>query len=93
MLDEWNVRVKGGDDPLLFMESIPFWETRGYAVTVLRNYWMYQRNAGQKSPSLKALAQGMWPRFPGLPGAPAVRLHRDASVLTADAGAASPGSN
>jgi soluble lytic murein transglycosylase len=93
MLDEWNVRVKGGDDPLLFMESIPFWETRGYAVTVLRNYWMYQRNAGQKSPSLKALAQGMWPRFPGLAGAPAVRLQRQAPVQTADAGSLVPGSN
>jgi soluble lytic murein transglycosylase len=84
MLDEWNVRVKGGEDPLLFMESIPYWETRGYAVTVLRNYWMYQRNAGQKSPSLSAMAQGMWPRFPGLPGAP---------VQTADAGSVLPGTN
>jgi soluble lytic murein transglycosylase-like protein len=93
MLDEWNLRVKGGDDPLLFMESIPFWETRGYAVTVLRNYWMYQRNAGQKSPSLKALAQGMWPRFPGLPGATSVRLQRQAPVQVADTGSVVPGSN
>jgi soluble lytic murein transglycosylase len=93
MLDEWNVRVKGGEDPLLFMESIPYWETRGYAITVLRNYWMYQRNAGQKSPSLSAIAQGMWPRFPGLPGATAVRLQRQAPVQTADAGSALPGAN
>jgi soluble lytic murein transglycosylase len=85
MLDVWNSRVKGGDDPLLYMESIPFWETRGYAVTVMRNYWMYQRNAGLRSPSLKALAQGMWPRFPGLPGAPAVRVERRAPVEVAQA--------
>ena len=93
MLDQWNTRVKGGDDPLLFMESIPFWETRGYAVTVLRNYWMYQRNAGQKSPSLKAIAQGLWPRFPGLPGAPAVRVQRQTPVQTADASAAAAGTH
>lgn len=93
MLDEWNVRVKGGEDPLLFMESIPFWETRGYAVTVLRNYWMYERNAGQKSPSLKAMAQDMWPRFPGLPGAKAVRLEPRVPVEVADARTALPGAH
>lgn len=86
MLDVWNARVKGGEDPLLFMESIPFWETRGYAVTVMRNYWMYERNSGQDSPSLKAMAQDLWPRFPGLPGAKAVRLERHAPVEMAAAG-------
>jgi len=91
VLDIWNARVKGGDDPLLYMESIPYWETRGYAVTVLRNYWMYQRNAGQQSTSLKAMAQGMWPRFPGLPGAPAVRMARP--VQTAATSATVAGAN
>jgi soluble lytic murein transglycosylase-like protein len=93
MLDEWNARVKGGEDPLLFMESIPFWETRGYAVTVMRNYWMYERNSGQKSPSLKALAQDMWPRFPGLPGAKAVRLEPRVQVEMADARTSAPGAH
>jgi soluble lytic murein transglycosylase-like protein len=93
MLDVWNTRVKGGEDPLLFMESIPFWETRGYAVTVLRNYWMYERNAGQRSPSLKALAQDMWPRFPGLPGAKAVRLETRAPVEVAAANTQASGAN
>jgi soluble lytic murein transglycosylase-like protein len=93
MLDEWNTRVKGGEDPLLFMESIPFWETRGYAVTVMRNYWMYERNSGQKSPSLKALAQDMWPRFPGLPGAKAVRLEPREPVEVADARTTAPGAH
>lgn len=93
MLDVWNARVKGGEDPLLYMESIPFWETRGYAVTVMRNYWMYQRNAGQASPSLKAMAQGMWPRFPGLGGAQAVRLERRAPVEVAEAQVTVPGAH
>ncbi|MDA4830456.1 hypothetical protein NY536_03080, partial [Enterobacter hormaechei] len=61
--------------PLLYIESIPYWETRGYVTTVLRNYWMYEAQAGRKASSSRAaLAQGMWPRFPGLPGASSVRL-------------------
>jgi hypothetical protein len=72
---EWNGIVKDGGDPLLYIESIPYWETRGYVTTVLRNYWMYEGKDGRlKSPSRTALAQGMWPKFPGLPGPSAVRL-------------------
>lgn len=80
MLDVWNARVKDNGDPLLFIESIPFWETRGYVATVMRNYWMYQRNDGKPSTSLKAMAQGMWPRFPGLSGAYAVRASKPAPL-------------
>ena len=73
---EWNAIVRDGGDPLLYIESIPYWETRGYVTTVLRNYWMYEGQAGKpKSPSRAALAQGMWPRFPGLPGVSAVRMN------------------
>ena len=74
MLDEWNTRVKGGDDPLLFMESIPYWETRGYVAIVMRNYWMYERQADSDSPSRKALAAGQWPVFPGEPASGRVWL-------------------
>lgn len=77
---EWNGIVHDNGDPLLYIESIPYWETRGYVVTVLRNYWMYESQGGKSaSPSRSALAQGMWPRFPGLPGASAVRLNPQAS--------------
>lgn len=70
----WNVTIRDGGDPLLYIESIPYWETRGYVVTVLRNYWVYERAQGRTaSPSRAALAQGLWPRFPGLPGPSAVR--------------------
>ncbi|WP_174285863.1 lytic transglycosylase domain-containing protein [Sphingomonas bacterium] len=73
---EWNAAIRDGGDPLLYIESIPYWETRGYVTTVLRNYWMYEGQAGKKAfASRAALAQGMWPRFPGLPGASAVRLN------------------
>lgn len=71
---DWNARNIDGGDPLLYIESLPYWETRGYVSIVLRNYWMYQRNAGEPSSSLAALAQGMWPRFPGMGGATAVRI-------------------
>jgi soluble lytic murein transglycosylase-like protein len=69
----WNARMKDGGDPLLYIESIPYWETRGYVMTVLRNYWMYEAQAGKTSSSRAALAQGLWPKFPGK-GSAAVRL-------------------
>lgn len=71
---EWNARGIDRGDPLLYIESIPYWETRGYVPIVLRNYWVYEQKAGTRSTSRAALAQGMWPRFPGMPGATAVRL-------------------
>ncbi len=78
---EWNAIVHDNGDPLLYIESIPYWETRGYVTTVLRNYWMYEAKNGKKtSSSRSALAQGMWPRFPGLPGAKAVRMNARPSV-------------
>ena len=60
----WNARMPGAD-PLLFIESIPFAETRNYVAIVLRNYWMYQQETGAEPVSLDELAQGQWPRFPG----------------------------
>jgi soluble lytic murein transglycosylase-like protein len=60
----WNSEINDQNDPLLWMESIPYWETRGYVAIVMRNYWMYERAAGVPSPSRRALAQGRWPEFP-----------------------------
>lgn len=60
----WNSEINDQNDPLLWMESIPYWETRGYVAIVMRNYWMYERAAGVPSPSRRALAQGRWPDFP-----------------------------
>lgn len=62
----WNTEIRDMDDPLLWMESIPYWETRGYVAIVMRNYWMYERAAGLPSPSRRALAQGLWPEFPAM---------------------------
>lgn len=93
---EWNSLVRDNGDPLLYIESIPYWETRGYVVTVLRNYWMYEGQTGRdKSVSRAALAQGMWPRFPGMKGEPAVRIAARPSTNTVAVNAAvapAPGS-
>ena len=79
----WNSRYDQSD-PLLFIETIPYWETRGYVPIVLRNYWIYEGRDADSSVSRRALAQGMWPRFPGMRGAVAVRIPpRPAPVQTA----------
>jgi soluble lytic murein transglycosylase len=70
----WNSMSRDGGDPLLYIESIPYWETRGYVMTVLRNYWMYEQQEGRKSASRSALTQGLWPKFPGMPGSSAIKL-------------------
>jgi len=80
----WNARGRNLADPLLFIESIPFSETRAYVAIVLRNYWMYQRQSGTKPASLAAISQGLWPRFPGLPGRDAVRLTSLGAPAAAD---------
>ncbi len=73
-VSRWNSQIHDQGDPLLWMESVPYWETRGYVATVLRNYWMYERQAGGPSESRAALAEGLWPTFPGLDGSHAVRV-------------------
>ena len=64
----WNYEIRDFGDPLLWMESIPYWETRGYVAIVMRNYWMYERQANSASPSRISLSQNKWPGFPGTGG-------------------------
>lgn len=61
----WETEIRDFDDPLLYMEAIPYWETRGYVAIVMRNYWMYERQASTASPSRITLAENDWPEFPG----------------------------
>jgi soluble lytic murein transglycosylase len=60
----WNSEIKDNGDPLLFMESIPYWETRGYVAIILRNYWIYEAQKGTNGGSMTGMAQYLWPRFP-----------------------------
>ncbi len=63
-ITRWNDEIRYQGDPLLYMESIPYWETRGYVAIVMRNYWMYERQARAGSASRVTLAQNGWPGFP-----------------------------
>ena len=51
-------------DPLLWVESIPYWETRYYVPSILRNMWVYQGLNGRETPTLRELVQHRWPAFP-----------------------------
>lgn len=64
-VERWNTQVGADQDPLFYIESIPYWETRGYVAAVFRNYWMYQEQWGDKMDSRADLAQRKWPEFPG----------------------------
>jgi soluble lytic murein transglycosylase len=70
----WNTEIRDNGDPLLFMESIPYWETRGYVATILRNYWIYEIREGKNGGSMAGLAQYLWPKFPTKSGSVAVRV-------------------
>ena len=72
-VQRWNATLDDRGDPLLFIESIPFKETRHYVEVVLRKFWLYQLRDGTPAASMDALAAGLWPRFPGMPGAPGVK--------------------
>ena len=62
----WEDEINDQNDPLLWMEAVPYWETRSYVAIVMTNYWMYERQAGTAlSTSRVALAQNAWPPFPG----------------------------
>jgi len=63
-VERWNSEVRDMGDPLLFMESLPYYETRAYVNIVMRNYWMYQMRDDGKAEALTAMAQGAWPAFP-----------------------------
>ncbi len=80
-ISKWNTEIRDSGDPLLWVESIPYWETRGYVNIVMRNYWMYERQAGGPSESRMALAQGLWPTFPGLTGSEGMRMAANGTLI------------
>ena len=51
-------------DPLLWIESIPYWETRYYVPAVLRNMWVYQGLNDEDTDTLRSMAEHRWPSFP-----------------------------
>jgi soluble lytic murein transglycosylase-like protein len=65
-LSRWMPTNRHREDPFLFIESIPFNETRAYVQRVLAYSWIYASRLGLPSPSLDALAAGSAPRFVGV---------------------------
>lgn len=72
-VQKWNNGgVRDNGDVLLFIESIPFRETRHYVEVVMRNLWLYQmkdmaqnpKAAVGRTPSITTVAANQWPRFP-----------------------------
>jgi len=62
-LARWQRKIEPGDDPLVFLESIPNRETRQFVEHVLANYWIYRDELGQPTPELDAIAEGRWPAY------------------------------
>ena len=58
-------RMKYNEDPLLFIESIPFRETRGFVERIMANYWIYRTLMNQDVLSLDSLIEGCWPVYVG----------------------------
>ena len=62
-VSRWNyINDKG--DPLLWIESLSYWETRYYIPAVLRNLFVYRELSGKPQETLEQLAQHRWPSFP-----------------------------
>lgn len=61
-------KAMGGQmkDPLLYIESMPFNETRNYVMQVSAQYWIYQLMMDEQPTTLKTLAKGQWPKLPAV---------------------------
>lgn len=60
-LRKWKRELETSADPLLFIESIPYRETRHYVQQVLNNHMMYALLDSGDTSALDALASGQWP--------------------------------
>lgn len=58
---KWQKRFGQIDDPLLFMEKVPFKETRHYIKQVMANYLVYQSLIYGAPQSAQALRRNDWP--------------------------------
>lgn len=66
-LQRWMPAQRHREDPFLFIESIPYDETRDYVQKVLANSWAYASRLGLPTPSLDHMAQGKFPEFLSVP--------------------------
>jgi soluble lytic murein transglycosylase-like protein len=64
----WAATIHDDDDPLLFIEAIPFDETRHFVERALTYTWIYAARLHVPAPSLDEMAAGQFPRFTPAPG-------------------------
>lgn len=57
----WAQRASMEVDPLYFIETLPFGETRDYIMNVMANYWMYREIMNDGNPGATLLSQGSYP--------------------------------
>ena len=62
-LSKWKREREHMTDPFLFIETIPFHETRAFVDRVMANYWIYRIRYNQDTPSLNDVAEGRWARY------------------------------
>ena len=62
-LGKWQRKMRHGDDPLLYIESLPSLESRLFVERVMANLWIYRQRLGQPTPTLSALAANRWPIY------------------------------
>ncbi|MEZ5690912.1 MAG: transglycosylase SLT domain-containing protein [Rickettsiales bacterium] len=62
-LKKWKEKTDYNDDPLLFIENIPYWETRYYVMKVMTNYWIYSELSEQNDSTITALLNNQWPKY------------------------------
>lgn len=65
-LRKWLKKDNYDNDPLLFIESIPLEETKGFVKKITSKLWIYRSRFGQPSPSLDQMMAGEWPRYAAL---------------------------
>ena len=78
-LGRWLQGIRHGEDPLMFVESLPARETRVFVQQVLSSYWIYQARLGQPQTSLEAVAAGTWPVYGEEASSAPVRLSANRS--------------
>lgn len=62
-LIKWKSKMNYQDDPLLFIESIPAKETRGFVERIMVNYWIYNSLTKSSLGSLDSIVHGKWPIY------------------------------
>ena len=62
---QWTGTIQDDGDPLLFIEAIPYAETRAFVRRALTYAWIYADRLGSRPIGLDALVAGEFPRFTG----------------------------